>query len=295
MKTLPIAAALSLLAVACSSSQVVPDGGADAGFDDPPVVERQTLCDGQKHLRLWVLLGGGGQELAASYVRVENGSPAFIVDGTCEYWATGEWRPDMLGRDRPVRTGTLTEADVKAIEASIPLDDITPLADCPPPPAGFHDYSTRVIRTETDTVTCAGTSGVRFDAAWTAVEGMAARLWDSGRPADGAIHVSAFGPTGLPPAASSPQAYAWPLALPLSSFLLDSSFWSQKGVSSRVDDPVAADLLRTLRDQYLAERSAHPGLYSSWDGLIAADQTTTALVYMRDAMPYEDARGLLVF
>jgi hypothetical protein len=62
-----------------------------------------------------------------------------------------------------------------------------------------------------------------------------------------------------------------------------------------VDDPEAARQLRAIRDRYVADRTAQPGLYSNWDGLIATDQATTAVVFMRDAIPYEDAQGLLKF
>ena len=67
------------------------------------------------------------------------------------------------------------------------------------------------------------------------------------------------------------------------------------GVSHLVDDPDAARSLRGLRDQYLSDRDAQPGLYVNWDGLTATDASGTAFVYMRDAIPYEDAQGLLTF
>lgn len=60
-------------------------------------------------------------------------------------------------------------------------------------------------------------------------------------------------------------------------------------------DPDSAKQLRTLRDRYLADRTAQPGLFVSWDGLKVTDQSDPALVYMRDAIPYEDAQGLLKF
>ena len=54
-----------------------------------------------------------------------------------------------------------------------------------------------------------------------------------------------------------------------------------------VDDPDSARQLRALRDQFLVDRTAQPGLYGS--GLNVTDQIATAVVYMRDAIPYEDA------
>jgi hypothetical protein len=177
----------------------------------------------------------------------------------------------------------------------VALADIAALADCPPPPAGSFDYSTRFIRTKMATATCPGTTGARFDAAWATLQTMAARLWEAGTPVEGALHVSAIGPVSPPPTLTSPPAFAWPLAQPLGPFILDSADWSRKGVSRLVDDPALATQLRTMRDRYLTDRAAQPGLYTSWDGLFATDQSTTALVYMRDAIPYEDLQGLLTF
>jgi hypothetical protein len=233
-----------------------------------------------------------GSELRASLVRVENGMPALTVDGACSYWVGGGWSEDPLSRDRPFRTGRLSDADVGALERSLPLGDVGALGDCPPPQPGDYDYGVRVIRTASTEAVCK-TTGTRFDAAWTTLQGLAAALWESGTPMDGALHVSAV---DAPSSASTvPAPYAWPTALPLTSFILPDAVQFQTGVSVLVDDPVAAGQLRALRDQYLSDRTAQPGLYTSWDGLEVTDQSVTALVYMRDAIPYEDAQGLLTF
>lgn len=275
------------------------DGGrsdadsSDTGTSDSDAgsVNRQPLCDGAQHLRLWVLVQPGN-ELAGSEVRVENGSPFLTVDGTCNYWIGGGWADDALSRDRPLRTGKMSDADAKALEESLPLDDVTSLADCPPPQPGVFDYGTLVIRTAMAAATCS-TTGARFDAAWTTVRTTANALWANGTPMDGALHVSAA-PMGAS-ASTTPAPYAWPIAAPLSSFVLSAGDLYMTGVSRIVDDPDSAGRLRALRDQYLADRTAQPGLYANWDGLAVTDQSATVFVYMRDAIPYEDARGLLGF
>lgn len=110
---------------------------------------------------------------------------------------------------------------------------------------------------------------------------------------DGPLHVSAV--EAPFDASASPAPYAWPSALSLGTFVLDSSNWSMSGVSRLVDDSDSTRQLRSLRNQYLADRTAQPGLYVTWDGLKASDQSRTVFVYMRDAIPYEDAQGLLKF
>lgn len=271
------------------------DGSTDAGSGDADVdagvadVPHAPLCDGQQHLRLWVLVETGGQQAPGSRVRSENGSPVITIDGTCSYWVGGGWSEDALRPDRPFHTGKLDNADVTAIEDALPLSNIAALADCPGTPGGLSDYDTREIRTEATTVTCPGTVGARFDAAWSTVQNIANRLWENGAPMDGAIHVSAVGASAGAPRPT----YAWPIASPLSSFVLADADRNKIGVSLLVSDADSARQLRALRDQYLADKTAQPGLYGN--GLNATDQIATAVVYMRDAIPYEDAQGLLKF
>jgi hypothetical protein len=64
---------------------------------------------------------------------------------------------------------------------------------------------------------------------------------------------------------------------------------------SKLIDPADAPPFRALRDKYIADVAASPELYVNWDGQKMTDGKRTAFVYMRDAIPYEDARGLLPF
>jgi hypothetical protein len=285
-------------------------GGSDVGIGDAgggnpdsatndSGVPPEPLCDGTQHLRLWVFIAPR-DEVRGSMVRVENGRPFLAIDGTCSYWIGGGWASsanDALGSDRPIRTGKLTQTDAASVEQTAPLGDIARLGDCGPPPAGLYDYSFRVIRTAVAYASCFTsapelTAGTRFEAAWMTLETIANTLWNDGTPVTGALHVSAV---NAPDGPSKTAAYAWPLAAPLGSFVLSDGDSNKVGVSHLVDDPTSASQLRALRDQYLADRTAQPGLYVNWDGLEVTDQTSTRLIYMRDATPYEDAQGLLTF
>jgi hypothetical protein len=279
-------------------AQFVDGGGGDtsagAGGDAPgdgPVVGHAVMCDGVQHLRLWVLVEPmAGAELPGSIVRVENGYPMLAIDGTCTYWMGGGWTDDALGRDRECRTGKLTDAEAQSLEMATSFDDIGSLADCTST-AGQFDVPTRAIRGDQGAAECPS-KGARFDAAWMAIMTLAQTLWERGVSVNGSVHLSAA-PAG--DSANSPAPYAWPLATPLSSFLLASNRLSNVGVSQLVGDPAAAQQLRVLREQYLSARSAQPGLFTNWDGLKAMDASMTAVVYMRDAIPFEDASGLLRF
>jgi hypothetical protein len=281
------------LLLGCGSSAAPKDGGviavdastgdaalADAApADAPPVV----LCDGVAHLRLWAL-GEAGREVGGSTVRTELGYPFVVVDGTCTYWVGGGSSEDPLGRDLPLRTGMLTQVEAGMLERAIPLDGVAALDDCHPVPGSF-DVGVRSIRAASGVARCES-SGAVFDAAWSTLDAAAEQLRTRGTPMTGAIHVAALASDGAP----TLTPYAWPLTEPLSSFIVTvAPDGSGRAGSHLVSDADAAAKLRALRDRYLIDRAASPGLFVNWDGLQATDQATTATVFMRDAIPYEDA------
>jgi len=302
--------ALLGVATACSSPSVrvgvgddgpassVMDGAAanspDGGSQEAAPSDVFGLCDGTQRLRLWAFVEPGN-ELRGSLVRVENGSPFFAVDGLCSYW-TSVWTEDAQRRDREIRGGVLTASDVATLEQGVALGDISSLRDCGGA-AGLFDYSVRAVSTPTATAEC-GFEGKRFDAAWSVIQTVAESLWARGIAMDGALHVSAV-VSAYDPSSGSAMAYAWPLAMPLSDFLLDPGIDGinliMPGTSKLVSDPDSPSRLRALRERYLADRDAQPGLYANWDGLKTTDGVSVAVLYMRDAIPYEDQRGLLQF
>lgn len=274
------------LAAACTVS---PTGEPDAtapSEEGPP----SRLCDGKQELKLFVLiLPQDGYR--GSMVRIENGYPSLAIDGTCSYWMN-PWHADPSARDRPWRTGTLSAEEQLIFEEALPLDHLERLQDCVIP-AGTFDAPTRAIYSRTSSTGCAGV-GSLFDAAWDLVASRAEGLWAAGVPMQGAVHVSAV-ESGILPGIREP--YLWPLERPLAELLLDETDEAtteafQLGVSTLIPQP-DADLLRALNAQYLAEREETPGLFA--DGMQADDGTTIAVVYLRDALPYEDESGLLSF
>jgi hypothetical protein len=267
-------------------------GTSDVGTGDVGAV-RQPLCDGVRHLRVAMAYVGGGPGAPGSTVRSENGYSLFAVDGTCTYWIAGGWTDAPSGKDFPVRTGMLSDVDARVLDDSLPRGDDGALGGgCSPGLAS--DAPDRVIRTETMPDPCgqiplSSAALIQFEAAWTTLRTIGGRLWEDGTSMADALHVSAVAAS----AGARPTVYAWPLALPLSGFVIDSSDRYKSGVSRLVDDPAAATQLRALRDRFLSDQAALPA--GSGSDLLATDQSTTAFVYMRDAIPYEDARGLLQF
>jgi hypothetical protein len=293
----------ALIVLGCGSSgsppaaAPAPDGGdasSEASISDSagPPVDAQPLCDGTERVRFHALVAADtGRERRGSSVRVELGSPFLVVDGACRYWISGGWLEDELGRDRPLRTGKLSESEAEMLEHAIPLDELATLNDCKPV-AGQFDVSLRALRTEQTSARC-GSSGPRFDAAWLALESISGALWAKAAPLDGALHLSAVeAPNDL----QAPKPYPWPLAIPLSSFVLELGSDGQPiAPSSAVADPDSANQLRALRVQYLDDRSSQPGIYVNWDGMAVTQNGVNAWLYMRDAIPYENAQGGLSF
>lgn len=251
----------------------------------PSATRANVICDGEAALKLRVLVEPQpDRELRGSVVRVENGYQSFAIDGKCDYWMSPEWFDDPLSRDLGWRRGH-ADADLeRALEEAFPLAHLDTLQDCMPTPA-FFDGSASAIHSATSSATCVQ-GGPRFDAAWSVIESRAADLWSQATPLDGGIRVAAV----LPSSGDDSKAYAWPSAEPLLTFLVADDKAQAAGVSLTITDPATAQALRALRDQYISDRRAAPGLF--YDGQKMNDPDTTALVYMRDQLPYEDAQGL---
>ena len=249
----------------------------------------EALCDGSSRLRVRIALEGGGPDVDGSYVRINHGFQALVIDGHCSYWMNAGWELNRpLSRDRGWRTGTLDPASATALQGALPLADLTKLADCSS--SQVLDAPARTVRTASTKAECGG-SGSRFDAAWAVVTATAEQLWPRSTPMDGAIRVAARD-VGVVPGSHAP--YPWPLGK-LQPFLLSLAPGGVSDANTLVTDVASARQLRALREQYLSERSMAGGGFSNWDGPLVTDGTTTAFVFMRDALPYEDEGGRFPF
>lgn len=259
------------------------------GCGGPTAIARaDVICDGASELKLRVFVEPqNGRELRGSVVRVENGYPSLMVDGSCAYWIGGGWIEDSLGRDLDWRRGQLDTSLEQALERAIPISRLADLGDCQSS-AGIFDKSARSFRGVTSMASCIQ-GGPRFEAAWSFIQAHAADLWNQAVPLDQGLRVEAVISGG-----DDSKTYPWPVSEALSAFVLpDGNGINASGVSRLIADVAAAQQLRQLREQYFSDRRAAPGLF--YDGQKMGDQNTTALVYMRDQLPYEDSQGLLPF
>ena len=247
------------------------------------------LCDSASGLRLRVYgEAQSSREVNGSAVRVENGLPSLAVDGSCRYWINAGWTEDALARDRGWRTGILPGEISAALDTAIGSGNLGNLDDCPSATA-VADSTPRMIANAGRAVRCVS-SGRGFEAAWSVVSKHSTRLWSAGTPVTEGIHIVATLVPDQPPNAAAPL--LWPSSVLLSSFLLpDPSLLTLVGVSQGVST-TDASWLRMLREQYLRNRSTTPDAYLTWDGPIVTDGQITALLFLRDALPFEDGKGL---
>lgn len=263
------------------------DSSAGAPATSPP-----AICNGSSAVVLRAYIEPDlSRELPGSSVRVENGFPSIVIDGKCKYWLNGGWLEDSLARDLGWRAGVLSAQVAATLESVIDVDHLSDSNDCTYS-AGMSDYSIMTIRSLKSSASCRGTAGSKFSADWKVLQDSAVTLWEQAIPLDQGIHVAAVSASSAAP--GGPVPYAWPTGIDLGSLILDpqQASLNSTGLSQLVELPDATQL-RQLRDQYLGDVKAEPGAYVNWDGLEVTDGTRVAVVFMRDALPYEDPKGLL--
>jgi len=271
---------------------VVGCGGAASSSSVAPDAMTPPICDGSANLRLRIFVEPqNGRELRGSIVRVENGYQSLMIDGACDFWIGGGWIDDPMARDLGWRRGHIPAALEQELETLISIGDLGSVQDCLS--NDIADAPTRSIRSATSRARCIR-GGPRFEAAWSWAEKHGPDLWHEGVPLDQGIRVEAV----MLYDGDNSKAYGWPAGAPLAELILQETEGSAlvfaSGVSTLVMDPDRAQALRRLRDEYIADRRAFPGLF--YDGQKMTDeQHTSAVVYMRDQLPYEDERGLLPF
>jgi len=286
----PSCALALLVFVACSGNAKRSDpDGAGGGPVEAGIQPSEPVCDGSARLRLRFFFATFlGRNYNASTVEVEQGAPSFAVDGECSYWIDAGWMtvPDGVDfRHLGWRTGKVAP-ELEAELNELPLGQLNTVADCVP--TAIFDSPPRVISDDMSGGGCVE-SGPRLDAAWDIVASRAPELWARGTPATGrGVWVSA-----VEARSDTSRAYAWPLTEPLASFVLPPELWSSVGVSRLVTEAEGASELRALLARYAEDKKATPGYFQG--GNIMSDGVTYAVLYQRDALPYEDERGLWPF
>jgi hypothetical protein len=260
--------------------------GCSSEADDPPPAV--PLCDGSTHMTLRVFYEGGGQDYLGGAVRLENGHPSFVVDGQCQYFMSGGWLEQRQSRDVGWRQGIVPDDLRRALEDSAGMEDLTSAFGCSG--AGGLDAPSVIVANTRSSVVCPGDGIGPVREAIAVIRQRARDLWAAGRPLDGDLHVNVREVTGLEPE----RRWPWPSELVLRDYLepdsLVSALEHPEGQRRRVA-ALDAIQLRVVREQYLRDTEA--GISYQAAGIPVTDGELSAALFMRDALPHEDERGIL--
>ena len=249
--------------------------GSSARPADPDV----PLCDGRDGLTLRVSVESGGLEQLGGAVRVENGYPSFAVDGQCRYYISGGWQGERMGRDLGWRQGALDASSMLALERVAGWDDLSlAIGDCRGPQVS--DGSSLFIGNTRSALMCSRAGDA--DDVFYAVRAVALGLWERGLPLDQGLHINAI---DLGQAPEEPL-YDWPSAPSLTDLLPDTPAYEVRALVAASE----ASPLRELREHYLRDVPAMS--YRGGNGIFVTDGESKTTIFMRDALPYEDERGL---
>jgi hypothetical protein len=275
----------SCLSIAMATVAALAGVGCGSDAEPLPTV---PLCDGSNELTLRIFHGPGGMDFYGSEVRRESGVPSFAVDGQCQYFVSGGWNNQRQGVDLGWRQGTLDGELLRTLEREAGAEDLASVYACSG--GGALDAGDMVVANSRSTLRCNGGNESLLEL-FERIRLRARELWEQGQALDGDLHITLVEAYGGEP----PQWYSWP------SELAFDEYWRPAQTPSAQLEPrsqrvPAADAasLRALRERYLRDtRETQPGTLYAGGGLPIADGETLAVMYMRDALPYEDERGRL--
>lgn len=244
------------------------------------------LCDGSQDLRLaWTLDGGG--LIRADFER-EVGFYYLYVRGDCHYWLLPYAKPHEVPAFETL-TGALDEAAEQALMERVQYGAWDELAGCWPEPGGA-DVSTTIVHDghSEGMVVCVGECPAAPDpvrALSNSMRDAFAELALSAAPLDDAP-MRVLATPALPEQASA-TAIAWTVALDLAAVAVPEDDFVHQGMSTLIDDPTTAAALRAFR---LEHGDAMADFFEFYVETPGGDFYE---VYVRDALPFEDAAGLI--
>jgi hypothetical protein len=213
----------------------------------------------------------------------DNGATYVFVDRQCNYWASN---PSRVWEE--THAGVLDSETAARLGAQLHVNAWDELGGTWNDPAGgWADAPTLIFDNAATAVVCADfcdASSVpdEVKAMRDALSDVAQELWDRGTAAPSRLRVVA-----LPMDASVGGPFVdWPLARPISDFVRTSGGFGQ-GVLE--DDGASVQALKALRRSFL---DGEHGAFV-WGMLPVKSGGAYYGLYVRDALPFEDARGLV--
>lgn len=262
--------------------------GASGACDSEPSEPPRPLCDplqptsGRVAVEQRAPVGRLAQGQAVMF---DNGGLYLFVDGRCNYWVS-----NPSERWAETRTGVLDAASALELGERLHFNAWDDLGGVwSDPTGGVFDAPVLVFDDSKNAVVCvelcgapdvpAAVKAMRDDYAIVEQE-----LWDRGEPVVSGVRAIAVasepGP-GIP-------FVDWPLSRPISDFVRTVPS-IEFGEGTLEDDPVSARALKELRASFV--RGDHGAFV--WDMLPVSFDGAYYRLYLRDALPFEDERGLV--
>lgn len=217
-------------------------------------------------------------------VLFDHGGSFLFVDDQCRYWANN---PSQVWDE--TRSGRLEVEDATRLGRDLHFQAWHDLgATWTDPRGGVFDAPVLIFDDGTDAVVCVDFCDVpdvpaEVKAMRDELPIVIQELWDRGRAIVSSVRAVAV------PAEPGPGVpfVEWPLARPIADFLRTDAVGFGEGTLE--DDVASAQALEDLKTSFL--RGDHGAFV--WDALPVTSGGAYYLLYVRDALPFEDERGLV--
>lgn len=247
------------------------------------------LCNGEPELRLIYSSKGTGSMSPGMRLMAENGHTLLMVDGTCQYWVLPSRPSDGLWHGAV--TGQLSDEQAAELANDLAISRWPTFENASFRHPDFPHASSRHFWTKDSSFSCSGECLLRSDRRDVADLVANASEWiqalgDEGEQLSDGVRILLIELDQEPRITSQPM----PDGLDVNALAVSAAdAESYCEGSSHLVEGAAADTLRSYREDYLE------GEYGYFHYIPLHDDQSelTYELYFRDALPYEDERGLI--
>lgn len=248
-----------------------------------PIDEAATpvICDGSSDIRLAVTTGGGGPVPSGMAMLAENGYESLLVDGSCQTW--------ISRYNRPVRTRVLSNEREQTLAAALRLGQWnrfggTHMGGCADASGISLRFGAQSIRGSACGLPPSDPLSILTTAFEQQIQDLAADATDLA----GDVRYLVLRES-TPAIGDNRPAVAWPLEVSVASVVFPDSLGPYVRGDSQLATGEDASRLRSIRTTVTGAGSGPAYDFTP----VAGAGGVVYDLYLRDALPQEDADGLL--